>query len=195
MSANLCLIAWNEPIGTPNCSRCLAYSSVTSKIVCAVPTISSAVATVASSIARRSAGALDASAVAEHAVALDAHAVEVDVREPAAAVERVHAAWCGSPRPARRPRARRRRRRCRGSRATTTSSSTASPSTTKRFSPDSTAWSPSNDDRRGDRGGIERAALLGDRERARSTRPRRPRRGSGRAARRCRPRARRGRTA
>src|SRR5438445_553097 len=26
MSANLCLIAWNEPVGTPNCPRCLAWS-------------------------------------------------------------------------------------------------------------------------------------------------------------------------
>ena len=38
MSASLCLIAWNEPIGTPNCSRSLAYSSVMSNACCAVPT-------------------------------------------------------------------------------------------------------------------------------------------------------------
>ena len=58
MSANLCLIAWNDPIGTPNCSRCFAYSSEMSNAVCAVPTHSSASATVAVSIARRSATAV-----------------------------------------------------------------------------------------------------------------------------------------
>ena len=42
MSANLCLIAWNEPIGTPNCSRCFAYSSEMSKSCCAAPTASRA---------------------------------------------------------------------------------------------------------------------------------------------------------
>ncbi len=50
---------------------------MTSKIVCAVPTISSASATVASSIARRSPEATDVvPGAAEHAVAVDAHAVE-----------------------------------------------------------------------------------------------------------------------
>ena len=87
MSANLCLIAWNEPIGTPNCSRCFAYSSVMSKIVCAVPTISSASATVASSTARRSAGP-PTRRVAEHAVARRrARRRGVTCDEPAAAVE------------------------------------------------------------------------------------------------------------
>ncbi len=50
MSTSLCLMAWNEPMGTPNCSRPLAYSSVMSKIVWQVPTISRASAAVASSI-------------------------------------------------------------------------------------------------------------------------------------------------
>ena len=90
MSANLCLIAWNDPIGTPNCSRCFAYSSVVSKM------------------RLRGADHLEREAhrrllerpaelwrrgpvrVSEHAVAADSNAVEVDVREPPAPVEGLH---------------------------------------------------------------------------------------------------------
>ena len=90
MSANLCLIAWNEPIGTPNCSRCFAYSSVVSKIVCAVPTISSASATVASSSARRSARCGRRVGIAEHAVARRRARRRGRRARAAAAVERVH---------------------------------------------------------------------------------------------------------
>ena len=49
MSASLCWIAWNEPIGTSNWMRCLAYSSDMSKRRRAVPTNSAATATVARS--------------------------------------------------------------------------------------------------------------------------------------------------
>ena len=40
MSAHLCLIAWNEPIGRPNCTRTLAYSTDISSTFCAPPIIS-----------------------------------------------------------------------------------------------------------------------------------------------------------
>ena len=50
MSASLCWIAWNEPIGTPNWTRSLAYASVMSNSRRAVPTISAATATVARAI-------------------------------------------------------------------------------------------------------------------------------------------------
>ena len=42
MSASLCWIAWNEPIGTSNCLRSFAYASAMSKMRRAVPTISAA---------------------------------------------------------------------------------------------------------------------------------------------------------
>ena len=158
MSANLCLIAWNDPIGTPNCSRCFAYSSVMSKIVCAVPTISSASATVASSSARRSARSRPTRPVAEHAVAADAHAVEAR-RARAGGCRRARApAWSSTAATgtttARTPSS----PAVAGSRATTTSSSTASPSTTKRFVPASTASSPSKATVASTVGRIERAA-------------------------------------
>ena len=38
MLAKRCLSAWNDPIGLPNCSRTLAYSSVVSKMTRHVPT-------------------------------------------------------------------------------------------------------------------------------------------------------------
>ena len=44
-SASLCWMAWNDPMGTSNCLRSLAYSSVMSKSRRAVPTISAASAT------------------------------------------------------------------------------------------------------------------------------------------------------
>ncbi len=40
MSAHLCLMAWNEPIGRPNCTRTFAYSTDISSTFCAPPTIS-----------------------------------------------------------------------------------------------------------------------------------------------------------
>ena len=40
MSAHLCLMAWNDPIGRPNCTRTLAYSTDMSSTFCAPPTIS-----------------------------------------------------------------------------------------------------------------------------------------------------------
>ena len=49
MSAHLCLIAWNEPIGRPNCTRTLAYSTAISRTFCAPPTCSAASATAARS--------------------------------------------------------------------------------------------------------------------------------------------------
>ena len=42
MSASLCLMAWNEPIWRPNCSRDLAYSTDRSSRCCAAPTCSTA---------------------------------------------------------------------------------------------------------------------------------------------------------
>ena len=42
MSASRCLTAWNEPMGLPNCSRFLAYSTATSSMCCAAPTCSTA---------------------------------------------------------------------------------------------------------------------------------------------------------
>ena len=134
MSANLCLIAWNEPIGTPNCSRCFAYSSVTSKIVCAVPTHLER---------ERDRRFLDARAAAPGRATAPGRRARGraatrtpsrrDVREAAAAVERVGRA-CDRGAPtgtttARTPSS----PAARASRATTTISSTASPSTTQRF--------------------------------------------------------------
>ena len=42
MSAHLCLIAWNEPIGRPNCSRIPAYATAVSRAHAASPTCSAA---------------------------------------------------------------------------------------------------------------------------------------------------------
>ena len=47
MSAHLCLIAWNEPIGRPNCTRTFAYSTDISSTFCAPPIISFESATAA----------------------------------------------------------------------------------------------------------------------------------------------------
>ena len=49
MSAHLCLIAWNEPIGRPNCTRTLAYSTAISSTFWAPPTCSAARPTAARS--------------------------------------------------------------------------------------------------------------------------------------------------
>ena len=43
----MCLIAWNEPIGRPNCSRTLAYSTESSRHRAAPPICSAASAAVA----------------------------------------------------------------------------------------------------------------------------------------------------
>src|SRR3954467_8939495 len=40
MSAHLCLMAWKDPIGRPNCTRTLAYSTDISSTFCAPPPIS-----------------------------------------------------------------------------------------------------------------------------------------------------------
>ncbi|CFS26565.1 Uncharacterised protein [Mycobacterium tuberculosis] len=40
ISAHLCLIAWNCPIGRPNCSRILAYADAVSVAHRATPTAS-----------------------------------------------------------------------------------------------------------------------------------------------------------
>src|SRR5664279_11763 len=45
MSAHRCLIAWNPPIGRPNCRRCLAYSTASSVVHAAIPIWSAAVST------------------------------------------------------------------------------------------------------------------------------------------------------
>src|SRR6476646_4169246 len=47
MSAHLCLIAWNDPIGRPNCTRTFAYSTDISSTFCAPPIISLESATAA----------------------------------------------------------------------------------------------------------------------------------------------------
>src|SRR5581483_4293229 len=49
MSAHLCLMAWNEPMGRPNWMRTLAYSTLMSRQRCAPPTCSAARATAARS--------------------------------------------------------------------------------------------------------------------------------------------------
>ena len=49
MSAHLCLIAWKEPIGRPNCTRSLAYCTAISSTSCPPPTCSAASATTARS--------------------------------------------------------------------------------------------------------------------------------------------------
>ena len=49
MSAHLCLMAWNEPIGRPNCTRTLAYSTAISSTFWAPPTCSAARPTAARS--------------------------------------------------------------------------------------------------------------------------------------------------
>ena len=52
MSAHLCLMAWNEPIGRPNCTRSLAYCTAVSSTFWAPPTCSAASATAARSSTR-----------------------------------------------------------------------------------------------------------------------------------------------
>ncbi len=52
MSAHLCLMAWNEPIGRPNCTRSLAYCTAVSSTFWAPPTCSAARATAARSSTR-----------------------------------------------------------------------------------------------------------------------------------------------
>ena len=165
MSANLCLIAWNEPIGTPNCSRCLAYSSVMSKIVCAVPTISSARHTVASSSASQR-GRRRRVGVAEHAIALHPNPVERDVHEPATAVEGVERLGGG--------RRDRHEHRAHAVVAGLISYAGDHHELVDRVALDDEALRARQHgvvaverDRRGDVGGVERSRLLGDREGAR----------------------------
>ena len=52
MSTALCLTAWNDPIGTPNWWRSLAYSTVMSRIRWDAPTVGIAHPSVASATAR-----------------------------------------------------------------------------------------------------------------------------------------------
>src|ERR1039458_5156453 len=47
MVAAACFIAWKEPIGTPNCFRCLLYSTASSSILAAAPRLSAATSTAA----------------------------------------------------------------------------------------------------------------------------------------------------
>ena len=54
MSAHLCLMAWNEPMGRPNCTRSLAYCTAVSSTFWAPPTCSAASATAARSSTRSS---------------------------------------------------------------------------------------------------------------------------------------------
>ena len=56
MSAHLCLMAWNEPMGRPNCTRTLAYSTDMSRQRWAPPTCSAARATAARSSTASSTG-------------------------------------------------------------------------------------------------------------------------------------------
>ena len=55
MSAILCLTAWNDPMGTPNCRRSLAWSRFNSRIRWHAPSVEAAVPTVASCTARTTA--------------------------------------------------------------------------------------------------------------------------------------------
>ena len=168
MSTNLCLIAWNEPIGTPNCSRCFGVleRGVEDRLRGA-DHLERERRRSASSSARRSAGAADTSgspSTRSRATRTPSRSTCARRRLPSSACTGV---GVDRRRPARRPRARRRRRPHRRARTTTTSSSTASPSTTKRFVPESTASFAVERDRRLDVGRIERAGRFGDRERAR----------------------------
>ena len=76
MSAHLCLIAWNEPIGRPNCTRSLAYCTDMSSTNCAPPIISLASATAAWSSVLLNAG----EAVAGAAERLGLDVVELELR-------------------------------------------------------------------------------------------------------------------
>ena len=158
MSANLCLIAWNEPIGTPNCSRSLAYSSVMSKICCAVPThlererdgrlLHDPRGAPARSRGpgRRGPGRRSTSTPSS-----------VTVREAAAAVERGDRVDRRARRRRRRTRRPRRRRSCPATRATTTTSSRPVASITPCFTPgERVAAAVGRRRGRGDVGRVER---------------------------------------
>ena len=82
ISAHLCLMAWNWPIGLPNCSRILAYSDAVSVAQRATPTAS------ADSSVDISACAVATAQVAQHAVVADLDGVGAHVRDRAAAGRR-----------------------------------------------------------------------------------------------------------
>ena len=87
MSAHLCWIAWNEPIGRPNCTRLFAYATARSRQRCAPPTCSAASAMAARSRIRSSAAAARAF-LAEPRRGGHAHALQLDLGEPPGLIER-----------------------------------------------------------------------------------------------------------
>ena len=66
ISAQRCLIAWNDPIGLPNCSRTLAYSTAVSRHQRATPEASAAASVTAVRRTRSSAAGRGASRTAGH---------------------------------------------------------------------------------------------------------------------------------
>ena len=82
ISAHLCLMAWNCPMGRPNCSRILAYAAAVSVAQRATPIAS------ADSSVEISARAMVAAQVAQHAVVADLDGVGAHVRQRS---QRVHA--------------------------------------------------------------------------------------------------------
>ena len=90
MLAHLCWIAWKLPIGLPNCSRTLAYSTLISSTRCAPPHISAQSATLARST-RRSSSAPARRRGAEHGVRADGDVVETDLAELARLVHGLEA--------------------------------------------------------------------------------------------------------
>ena len=90
MSASLCWIAWNEPIGRSNCLRSFAYASAMSKMRRAVPVISAAIDTCARSrqAANASGSTGCASSSRSAASSVNDAAREVDGRDEAQAVAR-----------------------------------------------------------------------------------------------------------
>lgn len=72
ISAQMCLIAWNEPMGFPNCSRIFAYSTAVRRLHAAIPAASAAPQH------RREIGNRSWGNVIEDSVGVDCHSVERD---------------------------------------------------------------------------------------------------------------------
>ena len=170
MSANLCLMAWNEPIGTPNCSRCLAYSSVMSKIGLAGADHLERERDGRLLDARRRPAATAGPGVPSTRSAPTRTSPRSMVARTRRGVERVDGRDArrrrAGPRTRRSRRRPHRRRGAPGTRATTTISSTVGASITACFTPLSTKRVAVGRGRGRDRRRVVAPARLGDRERA-----------------------------
>ena len=82
----MCLTAWNDPIGTPNCRRSFTCATARSSTRCDAPTVAAASPTTASSSGAGRA-ALDAG-IDEGPIVLDPHAVEANFGDVERSVER-----------------------------------------------------------------------------------------------------------